>query len=113
MRRPLFALLLVALSATAASAQYRPRSSQRLVDALALPPRPAPGVAALVLEHAAELALADGQRVTVLSAAQQQRAAELENDARKQMDEERGRRGRDAGDGERRRGGGMDRPPEG
>ena len=111
MRRPLLALLLVALSATAASAQYR--SSQRLVDALALPPRPAPGVPALVLEHAAELALADGQRVTVLSPAQQQRAAELENDARKQMDEERGRRWRDAGDGERRRGGGMDRPPEG
>lgn len=182
MRRPFCALLLVALSATAASAQYRPRSGQRPEDALALPPRPAPGVAALVLEHAAELALADSQRVAlesirstqdsanrpwlarldslrptsrpvnpndlsqeqrdeiearraairttmeamretnalarqrtmaVLSPAQQQRAAELENDARKQMDEERARRGRDAGEGERRRGGGRGRPPEG
>ena len=112
MRRPLFALLLVALSATAASAQYRPRS-ERPEDALALPPRPAPGVAALVLEHPAELALADGQPITVLSPAQQQRAAELENDARKRMDEEPGRRGRDAVDGEGRRGGGMDSPPEG
>lgn len=94
MRRPFCALLLVALSATAASAQYRSRSGQRPEDA-------------------AELALADGQPITVLSPAQQQRAAELENDARKQVDEERGCRGRDAGDGERRRGGGMDRPPEG
>ena len=83
MRRPLFALLLVALSATAASARYRHR------------------------------ALADGQPIAVLSPAQQQRAAEPENDARKRMDEERAHGGRDAGDGERRRGGGMDRPPEG
>lgn len=90
MRRPLFALLLVALSATAASGRYR-----------------------LMPEHAAELALADGQPITVLSHAQQQRAAELENDARKQMDEERARRGRDAGEGERRRRGGMDSPTEG
>lgn len=182
MRRLPCALLLVALSATAASAQYRPRSGQRPEDALALPPRPAPGVAALVLEHASELALADSQRVVlesirrtqdsanapwlarldslrptsrpvnpndlsqeqrdeidarraaiatvmdgmresnalarqrtmaILSPAQQQRAAELENDARKQMDDERARRGRDAGEGERRRGGGRGRPPEG
>ena len=113
MRRPFCALLLVALLATAASAQYRAPSSQRLEGALALPPRPAPRVAALMLEHATAPALADGQPFTVLSPAQQQqRAAELENDARKQMDEERGRRGGDAGDGERRRDG-VDRPPEG
>jgi hypothetical protein len=181
MRRLPSALLFVALSATAASAQYRPRSTPRPEDALALPPRPTPGAAALVLEHAADFALGDSQRVVlesirraqdsanrpwlarldslrptrrpvnpndlsqeqrdeiearraairvimdamremnalarqrtmaVLSPAQQQRAAELENDARKQMDEERARRGRDAGEGERRRGGGMGRPPE-
>jgi hypothetical protein len=58
-------------------------------------------------------ALARQRTMAVLSAEQQQRAAELENDARKQADKERDRRGRFAmdGDGEERRGG-RGRPPE-
>lgn len=178
------ALLLVVLAAPLASAQYGARRGNgRPEDVLALPPRLAPGVAALVLEHAADLALADSQRVViesirrtqdstnrpwmqrldslrptsrpvnpndlsqeqrdeiaarrsaiavvmdgmresnalarqrtmaVLSPEQQQKAAELENDARKQADEDRARRGREAGGGDGRRGaGGMGRPPEG
>ena len=175
-------LLLVVL-APALSAQYGPRrGSQRPEDALALPPRAMPGIAALVLEHGTELALADSQRVliesirrtqdsanrpwiqrldslrptrrpvnpndlspeqrdeiaarraaigvvidgmrgndtlarqrtmAVLSAAQQERAAELEKDARKRADEDRARRGRESAGGERRGAGGMGRPPEG
>ena len=174
------ALVLVALTAPLAAAQ---RGGGRPEDALAIPPRPVPGIAGLVLEHAADLALADSQRVllesirrtqdsanrpwiqqleslrpsrrpangpndlsqeqrdeiaarrraiavvmdgmrandtlarqrtmAVLSPAQQEQAAELENDARKKAEEDRARRGRDAAAGEGRRGpGGMGRPPE-
>jgi hypothetical protein len=168
--------LLAILAAPAALAQYGARpSSERPEDALALPPRPVPGVAALVLERAADLALSDSQRVliesirrtqdsanrpwiqqldslrpsrrpangpndlsqeqrdeiaarrhaiavimdgmrenntcahdrtmTVLSPEQQERAAELEKEARKKADEDRARRGREAL-------GGRGRPPE-
>ncbi|HEY2067289.1 MAG TPA: Spy/CpxP family protein refolding chaperone [Gemmatimonadaceae bacterium] len=52
-----------ALSA-AASAQYvTRRATTSLEEAIAEPPRIAPGVAQLALEHANELALADSQRV--------------------------------------------------
>jgi hypothetical protein len=56
----------VALS-TSASAQYRGFDRQRVDSMLAEPPRIAPGVAALALEHAAELALADSQQVLLAS----------------------------------------------
>jgi hypothetical protein len=58
-------------------------------------------------------ALARQRTMAILSPAQQQRAAELESDARKQADQERERRGRFASEGQdgRRRGGGG-RPPE-
>jgi Spy/CpxP family protein refolding chaperone len=53
----------LALSA-AASAQYATRrSTTSLEEAIAEPPRIAPGVAQLALEHANELVLADSQRV--------------------------------------------------
>ena len=177
------ALYLIVLAAPLAAAQYGGRrSNQRPEDALALPPRPIPGVAALALQHAAELALTDSQRVVlesihrgqdsanapwllrldslrptrhpanpndlspeqqeeitarrvaitkvmegmretnalarqhamaVLSPEQQEKAAVLENDARKQADEDRANRGRDALGGEERRGGGRGRRPEG
>jgi Spy/CpxP family protein refolding chaperone len=49
---------------TGASAQYATRrSTMPLEEAIAEPPRIAPGVAQLALEHASELALADSQRV--------------------------------------------------
>lgn len=186
MRSLRFALLAVAVVAPVASAQFGggrgADRSQNVQDLLALPPWIPPGVAALVLSHASDFALADSQRVAleairqtqdsanrpwlaqleslrptsqplnprdlsqeqrdeietrrtkiaavldgmretnalarqrtmaVLSPAQQQRAAELENDARKKADEERERRGRfaaDDQDGGRRRGRG--RRPE-
>jgi hypothetical protein len=56
----------VALS-TSASAQYRGRDRQRMDSVLAEPPRLAPGVAALALDHAVELALADSQQVLLAS----------------------------------------------
>jgi hypothetical protein len=59
----------VALSSSA-SAQYRGRGGfdrERTDSALAEPPRPAPGVAALVLDHAADFTLADSQRVMLQS----------------------------------------------
>ena len=187
MRRLLPALLAVSIVAMPSEAQFGRRTgertqSQNAQDLLALPPWIPPGLATLVLGHAADFALTDGQRVVlesirqaqdsanrpwlarldslrprsqplnprdlsqeqrdeiaarrtaiaavldgmretnalarqrtmaVLSAAQQERAAELEGDARKQADEERNRRGRFAaeGDGEGRRGG-RGRPPE-
>ena len=183
MRAVVNALLMLALAAPLASAQLGGRrGGERPEDALALPPRPAPGVAALVLERAGDLVLADSQRVVIesirltqdsanrpwrerldslrprgrpangpgdlspeqrdeiaarrsaiaaimqhvrendalarqrtmaiLSPVQQEQAAELESDARRQSDEERARRGREAG-GEGRRGtGAMGRPPE-
>ena len=111
MRRLPCALPLVATSATAASARYRPRSNQHPDDASVLPPRPARIMDAMRETNA----LARRRAMAVPSPAPQQRAAELESDARKQMDEERARRGREEGEGkgERRRGGGMGRPPEG
>jgi hypothetical protein len=58
-------------------------------------------------------ALARQRTMAILSPAQQQRAAELENDARKQADQERERRGRFAADGrDANRRGGRGRPPE-
>jgi regulator of protease activity HflC (stomatin/prohibitin superfamily) len=60
----------VAALATSASAQYRGRGGfdrERADSALALPPRPAPGVAALVLDHSADFALTDSQRVMLES----------------------------------------------
>jgi hypothetical protein len=188
MRSLRYALVAVAVLASVASAQMGGGRrgggrSQNVSDALALPPRVPPGVAALVLDHAGDFALADSQRVVlesirrtqdsanrpwlarldslrptsqplnpndlspdqqqeiaarrtaiaaamegmretnalarqrtmaVLSPAQQQRAAELENDARKKADEARSRREADAGGsmgGEGRRGG-RGRPPE-
>ena len=179
MRFAVLALLVLVL-APSASAQYGRRGGQRPEDALALPPRATPGTAALALEHAAELALTDSQRVrlesvraaqdsanrpwiqrldslrptrrpvnphdlspeqreeiaarrtaiavvlegmrsndslarqrtmAVLSVPQQERAAELENDARKRADEDRVRRGREAA-GWNRQAGGSGRPPE-
>jgi hypothetical protein len=56
----------VALS-TSASAQYRGLDRQRIDSVLAEPPRLAPGVATLALNHAAELALADSQQVLLAS----------------------------------------------
>jgi hypothetical protein len=187
MRCLLVALLAVSIVATPADAQFGRLMGERsenpnAQDLLALPPWIPPGVAALVLSHAADFSLADSQRVAlesirnvqdsanrpwlarldslrprsqplnpkdlsqeqrdeiaarrtaiaavldgmretnalarqrtmaVLSPAQQERAAELENDARKQADEERSRRGRFPADvdGEGRRSG-RGRPPE-
>jgi Spy/CpxP family protein refolding chaperone len=56
----------VALS-TSASAQYRGLDRQRMDSVLAEPPRLAPGVAALALDHAAELTLADSQQALLAS----------------------------------------------
>jgi Spy/CpxP family protein refolding chaperone len=56
----------VAMS-TSASAQFRGFDRQRMDSVLAEPPRIAPGVAALALDHAAELALADSQQVLLAS----------------------------------------------
>ena len=182
MRSVVYALLVVALVAPAASAQSGRRGGERPEDALALPPRATAGVAALVLEHADDLALADSQRVLIesirrtqdsanrpwieqldslrparrpvnpndlspeqreeisarraaiatvmtgmrdnnaiarertmslLSAAQQEKAAELESEARKKAEEDRARRGRDAaGGGQRWGAGGMGRTPQ-
>ena len=52
---------------TSVSAQYRGLDRQRMDSVLAEPPRLAPGVAALALTHAAELALADSQQVLLAS----------------------------------------------
>jgi hypothetical protein len=181
MRSFTIAVLIAVTAAPLASAQYRPRGSDKPEDALALPPRPVPGVAALVLEHAGELSLADSQRVVleairvmqdsvnrpwvarldslrptrvpanpndlspeqveeiearrqaiatvlegmretnalarqramaVLTPEQQERAADLENDARKRADEERARRARTLGMGMGEGRQGMGRPPE-
>jgi hypothetical protein len=56
----------VAMS-TSASAQFRGFDRQKMDSVLAEPPRIAPGVAALALDHAAELALADSQQVLLAS----------------------------------------------
>jgi len=76
MRSGYKALLLVVLAVPGASAQYggggRGRrgggsDSPETDKAYAMPPRPAPGVAGLVLDHASELSLADSQRVVLES----------------------------------------------
>jgi hypothetical protein len=57
----------VVASSTSAAAQFRGFDRQRMDSVLAEPPRLAPGVAALALDHAAELALADSQQVLLAS----------------------------------------------
>lgn len=57
--------VVVSLGASAQYANRRPMES--LEDAIAEPPRIAPGVAQVALEHADELALADSQRVVLES----------------------------------------------
>jgi hypothetical protein len=52
---------------TSVSAQYRGLDRQRMDSVLAEPPRLVPGVAALALDHATELALADSQQVLLAS----------------------------------------------
>jgi Spy/CpxP family protein refolding chaperone len=64
----------VAISSSA-SAQYRGVDRQRTDSVLAEPPRLAPGVAALALDHAAELALADSQQAQLASIRRAQDAA--------------------------------------
>jgi hypothetical protein len=75
MRSLLFALLAVATLSTPSAAQFWSRSGRSPAEALALPPRVPPGVAALVLDHAAELALADSQRVVLQAIRQVQDSA--------------------------------------
>ena len=60
---------------TSVSAQYRGLDRQRMDSVLAEPPRLAPGVAALALTHAAELALADSQQVLLASIRRSQDSA--------------------------------------
>jgi hypothetical protein len=72
MRRSIITCLVLAgtavvASSTSASAQYRGFDRQRMDSVLAEPPRLAPGVAALALDHAAELALADSQQMLLAS----------------------------------------------
>jgi Spy/CpxP family protein refolding chaperone len=57
----------LALSLSAGAQYAARRSPTSLEEAIAEPPRIAPGVAALALEHANELALADSQRVLLES----------------------------------------------
>ncbi len=74
-----FALALTALVsvAPAATAQYGARSRDigHVEDVIAEPPRPAPGVAALALDHATDLALTDLQRATLDSVRRTQESA--------------------------------------
>jgi hypothetical protein len=72
MRRSSITCLVLAGSAVvalsmSASAQYHGLDRQRMDSVLAEPPRLAPGVAALALDHAVELALADSQQVLLAS----------------------------------------------
>jgi hypothetical protein len=75
MRSLLLALVAVATVSAPSAAQFWSRGSRSPVEALALPPRVPPGVAALVLDHAAELAIADSQRVVLQAIRQQQDSA--------------------------------------
>ena len=76
MRLVVAACSLLLVVAQDVSAQYGRRGGNgRPEDALAIPPRPAPGIAALVLDHAADLALADSQRVLLESVRQAQDSA--------------------------------------
>lgn len=76
MRLVVAACSLLLVVAQDLSAQYGRRGGNgRPEDALAIPPRPAPGIAALVLDHAADLALADSQRVLLESVRQAQDSA--------------------------------------
>lgn len=66
----------VLASSSLASAQAGGRArSDRPDEAFAEPPRLAPGVAALALEHASALALADSQRAVLASIRQEQDSA--------------------------------------
>jgi hypothetical protein len=75
MRSLLLAVLAVAALSAPSAAQYRPRGGGNPEEALAMPPRVPPGVAALVLDHAAELAIADSQRVLLESVRRTQDSA--------------------------------------
>ena len=76
MRLFVAACSLLLVVAPDASGQYGRRGGGgRPEDALAIPPRPAPGVAALVLDHAADLVLADSQRVLLESVRRAQDSA--------------------------------------
>jgi hypothetical protein len=75
LRHPFIKLVVLAGTAStvlsaSASGQYRGRGGfdrERADSSLAVPPRPVPGVAALVLDHAADFALVDSQRVMLQS----------------------------------------------
>ena len=75
MRLIVVACSLLLVVAPDVSAQYGRRGGGNPEDALAIPPRPVPGVAALVLDHAADLALADSQRVLLESVRRAQDSA--------------------------------------
>jgi hypothetical protein len=75
MRSLLLALVAVATLSASSAAQFWSRTSRSPAEALALPPRVAPGVAALVLTHASDFALADSQRVALESIRQSQDSA--------------------------------------
>jgi len=68
MRSLVLAVLATAALSVPSDAQlFRSRNGTSAAEALALPPRVPPGVAALALDHAAELALADSQKVLLES----------------------------------------------
>jgi hypothetical protein len=75
MRSLLFALVAATTLSAPSSAQFWSRTSRSPAEALALPPRVPPGVAALVLDHAAELAISDSQRVVLQAIRQAQDSA--------------------------------------
>ena len=75
MRSLFFALAALATVSAPSAAQFWSGTSRSPAEALALPPRVPPGVAALVLEHADELAIADSQRVVLQAIRQAQDSA--------------------------------------
>jgi hypothetical protein len=75
MRSLFFALVALATLSVPSAAQFWSRTSRSPAEALALPPRVPAGVAALVLDHAAELAIADSQRVVLQAIRQSQDSA--------------------------------------
>jgi hypothetical protein len=75
MRSLLLALVAVATLSAPSAAQFWSRTSRSPAEALALPPRVPPGVAALVLDHAADLAITDSQRVVLQAIRQAQDSA--------------------------------------
>ena len=75
MRSLLLALVAVTTLSAPSAAQFWSRSSRSPAEALALPPRVPPGIAALVLNHADELAIADSQRTVLETIRQAQDSA--------------------------------------